>query len=104
MENKKENNTEDSTWFNFFVNTFSNVQSTTEGFQQVLEKLKKDQFIAWEEWNKFYEAFVTQTKDKKTEIEGQLTKIFERIAQNLNFVTKQEFEELKKRVNDLENK
>ncbi len=102
MENME--NKESGTWIDFFSNTFANVQSTTEGFQQILEKMKKDQYLAWEEWNKFYEAFITQTQDKKVEIESQLTKIFERIAQNLNFVTKQEFDELKKRVENLENK
>ncbi|TAG06565.1 MAG: hypothetical protein EAZ44_02030 [Cytophagia bacterium] len=95
---------ENTTWIDFFFNTLTNVQSTTEGFQKILEKMQQDQHIAWTEWSKLYEAFVAQTQDKKTEIEAQLSKIVQKIAQNLNFVTKQEFDELQKRVEKLENK
>jgi polyhydroxyalkanoate synthesis regulator phasin len=101
MEN---NNSQNNTWFDFVTNALIMVQQTTEGFQKVFENMAKDQKISWEEGKKFYDEFLKQTQTRKEEIENQTTKIFERIAQNLQLVTRKEYEELLKRVEDLEKK
>ncbi len=102
MENK-EPNEEENSWLNFLNKTLEAIQNTAEGVQSLLQKLAEDQKITWEEGKKLYDDFMQNTQVKKQELEGQMSKISQKIIENMPFATKEELKKLEKRIEELEN-
>ena len=103
MDNKQ-NNEEANSWLNFFSKTLEAIQNTAEGVQSLLQKLAEDQKITWEEGKKLYDDFMQNTQVKKQELEGQMSKISQKIIENMPFATKEDLAKLEERIEKLEEK
>jgi polyhydroxyalkanoate synthesis regulator phasin len=98
-------------WTDLFYSALGFVAQSRESFQQALGQLMQDSKISQEEGKKIYDDFVKSTELKREELETQLSKIVERIANNLNLATlkhieslETKIEQLEKRIEMLENK
>ena len=88
----------------FVQNAVNFVATTTEQLQKTVNQLVADRRISLEEGKKMYEDFVKNTEVRREEFEQQLTKIFDKLTQNLNIARLSELEELKERIAVLEEK
>ncbi len=105
MENPtKEQEEKSQDWQTFFLDTLGFVSLTAENMQKSFQQFVTDKNLSLEEGKRLYESFLQHSETKKAEFETQVVKIFEKLLQSTPFALRQEVEELKKRIEELENK
>ena len=70
--------------------------------QKLVEDLVQQGKISEEEGKKIVDDFVQSTEVKRGEFETRLRKITDSLAERFDFLSKEEVEEMKKRINELE--
>lgn len=78
------------------------VSMTAEKFQKAINKLIDDNKISSDEGKKIIDDFVKNTNERRHEFEAQLKSVSEKVIKGLNYPTRSEVDELKKRVAVLE--
>ncbi len=101
-ENKQNEKPQD--WQTFFLDTLGFVSLTTDNLQKSFQQYLADKNVSLEEGKRIYNDFMNHSETKKTEFEAQVAKIFEKLLQNTPFALRSEVDELKKRIEELENK
>lgn len=78
------------------------VSMTADKFQKAINKLIDDNKISADEGRKIIDDFVKNTNERRHEFEAQLKSVSEKVIQGFNYPTRQEVDELKKRIEVLE--
>ena len=78
------------------------VAHTADKVQQSINKLIDDNKISAEEGKKIVDDIIKNTQTKKDEFESQLKSISEKVIKGLNYARKEDVEELKARIEELE--
>ena len=78
------------------------VAHTAEKVQQSVNKLIEDNKISAEEGKKIVDDLIKNTQTKKDEFETQLKSISEKVIKGFNYAKKDELDELKGRIEELE--
>ena len=85
----------------FALSAITFIGKSQETFQNTINQLAENQRISVEEGQKIYDDFLKNTESKRDELELQLGKILERLAQNLHLATASQIEHLQKQIDEL---
>ena len=78
------------------------VSMTGEKLQSSIDKLVKDNKISSEDGKKIVDDLMKKTEAKKEEFEGKLKEVTESVVSKFDFLKKNDFETLVKRIEALE--
>ncbi|MBK8444371.1 MAG: hypothetical protein IPL35_13585 [Sphingobacteriales bacterium] len=80
------------------------VASTTEKLQAVVNDLVDKDKLHQEEGKRIVDDFVKSTESKKDEFEGKMKELVNSIVNKMNLVRREDFNDLSKRLEELESK
>lgn len=80
------------------------VSMTKDKLQKAIDDMVKEEKISTKEGERIVKDFLENTGEKKKELEESLKKAVDKAIEKLNFAKSKDLEELRKRVEELENK